>query len=61
VKKSNGQRMKDYFLKVMKKKINLINEMENIENEIDNAEQYNDFINTLDEVGLHNLDNAMEA
>lgn len=53
--------MKDYFLKVMKKKINLINEMENIENEIDNAEQYNDFINTLDEVGLHNLDNAMEA
>nr|AAX96229.1 retrotransposon protein, putative, Ty3-gypsy sub-class [Oryza sativa Japonica Group]ABA92685.1 retrotransposon protein, putative, Ty3-gypsy subclass [Oryza sativa Japonica Group] len=35
--------------------------MENIENEIDNAKQYNDFINTLDEVGLHNLDNAMEA
>nr|AAP53052.1 retrotransposon protein, putative, Ty3-gypsy subclass [Oryza sativa Japonica Group] len=49
------------FLESYEEEINLINEMENIENEIDNAEQYNDFINTLDEVGLHNLDNAMEA
>nr|CAE04588.2 OSJNBb0006N15.5 [Oryza sativa Japonica Group] len=39
---------------------NLIEEIENIEEE-DNAEQYNDFIDSLDEVGLHNLDNAMEA
>nr|ABA98940.1 Zinc knuckle family protein [Oryza sativa Japonica Group] len=49
------------FLESYEEEINLINEMENIKNEIDNAEQYNDFINTLDEVGLHNLDNAMEA
>ena len=39
---------------------NLIEEIENIEEE-DNAEQYNDFIDSLDEEGLHNLDNAMEA
>uniref|UniRef100_A0ACD5XL00 Uncharacterized protein n=1 Tax=Avena sativa TaxID=4498 RepID=A0ACD5XL00_AVESA len=33
-----------------------------IENErYDEAEEYNDFINSLDEVGLHNLENAMEA
>lgn len=32
------------------------------EDENDNdAEQYNDFINSLDDVGLHNLENAMEA
>ena len=49
------------FLESYEEEINLINEIENIKNEIDNAEQYNDFINTLDEVGLHNLDNAMEA
>uniref|UniRef100_A0ACD5YDH5 Uncharacterized protein n=1 Tax=Avena sativa TaxID=4498 RepID=A0ACD5YDH5_AVESA len=33
-----------------------------IQNErYDEAEEYNDFINSLDEVGLHNLENAMEA
>ena len=31
------------------------------EENYDNAEQYNDFINSLDDVGLQNLDNAMEA
>lgn len=38
----------------------LINEMYN-EGEIDPAEEYEVFLNTLDEIGLHNLDNAMEA
>jgi hypothetical protein len=31
------------------------------EENMDNAEQYNDFVNSLDDESLHNLENAMEA
>ena len=40
---------------------NLIEEMGNIEEEVDYAEHYHDFLDSLDDIGLHNLENAMEA
>jgi hypothetical protein len=39
----------------------LVNEMLAEEENYDATEEYSDFINSLDEVGLHNLENAMEA
>jgi hypothetical protein len=36
-------------------------EMMTDEDYLDASEEYNDFINSLDDVGLHNLENALEA
>ena len=38
-----------------------MNEIYNEQQAADDAEQYDDFIDSLDDIGLHNLENAMEA